>query len=107
MLIDMNFTYATDFTDPTGSCLSGKVYTSWQMQRSMLMQAFKQTQNSDLFDQWRTCWSQSGAEVNGDLAIAERDLEGARAQQIADGMLATVVINDQHYRGELDAVRTV
>ena len=68
------------------------------------VQAFKQTQNNDLFDQWRQCWSQVGSEVKGDLAIAERDVEGARAQAITDGLLATVVINDQHYRGSLDAV---
>lgn len=69
------------------------------------MQAFNQTlAGGELFSTWKQCWSSMG-DLDNELPIAQRDIEGMKAQAISDGLLATVVINDQHYRGALDAVR--
>lgn len=69
------------------------------------MQAFNQTLGgSDLFGTWKQCWSNVG-DLDVGLPIAQRDIDGMKDQEISEGLLATVVINDQHYRGSLDSVR--
>lgn len=73
----------------------------------MHVQAFAQTKQSQAsYDAWKACWSNAIGDKDADLPIVERDLTGMASQEIGDGLLATVVINDQHYRGALDAVRT-
>jgi hypothetical protein len=61
-------------------------------------------ESESLFTEWTQCWSKLG-DLDEPIQLAQDDLNGMNAQQISEGILATVVINQNHYRGALDAVR--
>jgi hypothetical protein len=60
-------------------------------------------EGEDLHRRWKACWETTDTDAVNE--IAQQDVDGMEAQKISDGLIATVVINNKHYRGALDAVR--